>query len=102
MKKICRKNCRWRAILSKHLDEHTEFLYFSKEDGSTETYDERQMRIAVEREEREKLWAEHRTRSEQERINNVDEISWWKLALGGVGALGIGALVFKIIRRLPK
>ena len=85
-----------------YLDEHTDFLFFSKEDGSTETYDERQMRIAVEREEREKLLAEHRTRSEQERINNVDEIFWWKLTLGGVGALGIGALVFKIIRRLPK
>jgi hypothetical protein len=85
-----------------YLDEHTEFLYFSNDDGSTETYDERQMRIAVEREEREKLWAEQRKRSEQASINNSDEIPWWKYALGGVGALGIGALVVKIIRRLPR
>jgi hypothetical protein len=84
-----------------YLDEHTEFLFFSKEDGSNETYDERQMRLAVEHEEREKLRAEQRKRSEQESINNSDEIPWWKLALG-VGALGIGALVVKIIRRLPK
>ncbi len=85
-----------------YLDEHTEFLYFSKEDGSTETYDERQMRIAVEREEREKLWAEQRKRSKQESINNSDKIPWGKLALGGVGALGIGAWVVKTIRRFPR
>jgi hypothetical protein len=94
-----------------YLDEHTEFLFFSKEDGSTETYDERQNRIAVECEEREKLLAEQRKRSEQasrerlqqESINNSDETPWWKLALGvigGVGALGISAWV--IIRRIPK
>lgn len=81
-----------------YLDEHTEFLYFSMEDGSNETYDERQKRIAVEREEREKLYAEERKRSEQESKNNRDGIPWWKLTLGG---LGIGVLVM-IIRRLPK
>jgi hypothetical protein len=85
-----------------YLDKHTEFLFFSREDGSTETYDERQMRIAVEREEREKLLVEQRNRSEQESINNFDKIPWWKLALSGVGALGIGALLVKIIRRLPR
>lgn len=88
-----------------YLDEHTEFVYFSKEDGSTETYDERQKRIAVECEEQEKLLAERRKRSEQISIKNSDETPWWKLALGvigGVGALGIGAYVVKIIRRLPR
>lgn len=94
-----------------YLDEHTEFLFFSKEDGSTETYEERQIRIAVEREEREKLLAEQRRRSEQasrerleqKSINNSDEIPWWQYALGGVvGTLGIGALVVTIIRRIPK
>lgn len=93
-----------------YLDEHTEFLFFSKEDGSTETYEERQIRIAVEREEREKLVAEQRRRSEQasrerleqESINNSDEIPWWQYAFGVVGTLGIGALVVTIIRRIPK
>jgi len=94
-----------------YLDEHTEFLYFSREDGLTETYDERQKRIAVECEEREKLLAEQRRRSEQasrerleqKSINNSDEIPWWQYALGGVvGTLGIGALVVTIIRRIPK
>ena len=85
-----------------YLDEHTEFLFFSKEDGSTETYAEHHIRIAIECEEQEKLRAEQRKRFEQESINNFNEIPWWKLALGGVGVLGIGALVVKIIRHLPR
>lgn len=71
-----------------YLDEHTEFLFFSKEDGSTENYDERQMRLAVEREEQERLRAAQRRIAEQEKLNKEVKIPIWKYALGGLTLVG--------------